>query len=247
MHLDREQVERALDGGLRTEPEMERHLESCPECQARLDQARREEAWIHERLGMLDHAPPPVSARSVMTRRKQTRRGWERLAAGIFLAVAAAGAAYAAPGSPLPGLIRRVVDQIAATPSPQQAPNLPAARGSQAGIAVVPGARLTIEFATPQPGDTAVVSLSDTSEVTVRATGGKTTFVSETDRLVVRQSGAAARFEILIPQDAPWISLAVGQRRLWRKTGARIDAMHSFGGPGRYVLPLSQPPPSPAP
>jgi hypothetical protein len=247
MHLDPEQVELALDPGVRQGSEVEQHLRTCSACQARLDQARQEDVWIRERLGLLDHVPPPITARSVVARAGRSWRGWERLAAGIILALAAAGAAYAAPGSPLPGLIRRVIHGAAPTVRPSEAPPTPDDRPSQSGIAVAPGDRLTIEFASPEPGDTAVISLSDDSEVTIRASGGKTTFASEPNRLIVRQRGGPARFEILVPRDARWVMLAVGQRRLWLKAGARIDGSGSSGGGGRYVLPLSWESPSPAP
>lgn len=246
MHLDREQVELALDAGVREGSDPEQHLRTCSECRARLDQARREDAWVRDRLGTLDHVPPTITARSVMTRAGRPRRSWERLAAGVILALAAAGAAYAAPGSPLPGLIRRVVYGVAPTVRPSEAPPIPDARPSRSGIDVAPGNRLTIEFASPVQGDTAVVWLSNGSEVEVRASGGKTTFLSEPDRLIVRQSGAPARFEILVPRDAPWVRLAVGQRRLWLKVGSRIDGTGYAGGGRRYVLPLLPESPSPA-
>jgi anti-sigma factor RsiW len=247
MHLDRDQVELALDPGVRQGSEVDQHLRTCSECQARLDQARQEDAWIRERLGTLDHVLPPITARSVVARAGRSWRGWQRLAASFILALAAAGAAYAAPGSPLPGLIRRLVHGPVPAPSSRETPPLPDTRISQAGIAVAPGDRLTIEFASPEPGDTAVVSLSDDSEVTIRASGGKTTFASEPNGLIVRQSGGPARFEILVPRDARWVKLAVGQRRLWLKAGARVDGSGSSGGGGRYVLPLSPESPSPAP
>jgi hypothetical protein len=247
MHLDREQVELALDAGVRQASDVEQHLRTCSECQARLDQARREDAWIRERLGLLDHALPTITAGSVVARAGRSWRGWQRLAASIILALAAAGAAYAAPGSPLPGLVRRLVHRPVPAPSPREAPPLPDTRISRAGIAVAPGDRLTIEFASPEPGDTAVVSLSDNSEVTIRASGGMTSFASEPNRLIVRQSGAPARFEILVPRDAPWVMLTVGQRRLWLKAAARVDGSGSSGGVGRHVLPLSPESLSPAP
>ena len=239
MHLDQDQVELTLDAGVRKGSDVEEHLRTCSECQARLAQARREEAWIRERLGTLDHVPPSITARSVMTRAGRTRRSWERLAAGVVLALAAAGAAYAAPGSPLPGLIRRVVNGAAPTVRPSEAPPTPDARPTQSGIAVAPGDRLTIEFASPEPGDTAVVSLSDGTEVTVRAAGGKTTFASETDRLIVRQSRAPARIEIRIPRAAPAVELKVGERRILIKRNSVVTTDIEPDSAGRYLLPIA--------
>jgi hypothetical protein len=239
MHLDAEQVELALDAGFREGSDAEQHLRTCSECQARLDQARREVAWIRERLGTLDHAPPPITARSVMTRAGRARRSWQRLAASVILALAVAGAAYAAPGSPLPALIRRVVHGLAPVVRPGEAPPTPDARPSQSGIDVAPGDRLTIEFASPQLGDTAVVSLSDGSEVTVRASGGKTTFVSEPDRLIVRQSRAPARFQIRVPRAAPVVELKVGDRSILTKRSALVTTDIEPDSAGRYLLPIA--------
>jgi len=240
MHLDREQVELALDPSLRQASEVELHLRTCSECQARLDQARGEDAWIRDRLGLLDHVLPPITARSVVARAGRSWRGWQRVAASIILALAAAGAAYAAPGSPLPGLIKRLVhgEEVPA-PSPRETPLLPDTLVSRAGIAVVPGDRLTIEFASPEPGDTAVVSLSDGSEVTVRAAGGKTTFASEADRLIVRQSRAPARIEIRIPRTAPAVELKVGQRSILMKRNSRVTTDIVPDSAGRYLLPIA--------
>jgi hypothetical protein len=241
MHLDREQVELALDAGAEQGSDMEQHLRTCSECQARLDQARREDAWIRERLGLLDHVLPPITARSVVARAGRSWRGWERLAASIILALAAAGAAYAAPGSPLPGLIRRLVHGAAPTVRPSEAPPAPGARPSQSGIAVSPGDRLTIEFASPESGDTAVVSLSDDSEVTIRASGGKTTFASEPNRLIVRQSGAPARFEIQIPREALAVALKVGERSILIKRNTTVTSDIKPDSAGRYLLPIAPP------
>jgi hypothetical protein len=238
MHLDAEQLELALDAGVRQGSETEQHLRTCSECQARLDQARREGAWIRERLGTLDHAPPPITARSVMTRAGRARRSWQRLAASVILALAVAGAAYAAPGSPLPDLIRRVVHGVAPTVRPGEAPPTPDVRPSQSGIDVAPGDRLIIEFASPEPGDTAIVSLGDGSEVTVRAAGGKTSFASEADRLVIRQSGAPARFEIRIPREALAVELKVGDRSILTKRSSMVTTDVEPDSAGRYLLPI---------
>lgn len=239
MHLDREQVELALDADVRQASDVEQHLRTCSECQARLDQARHEDAWIRERLGLLDHVLPPITARIVVARAGRSWRGWQRLAAGIILALAAAGAAYAAPGSPLPGLIRRLVHGPVPASSPREIPSLPDTLVSQAGIAVAPGDRLTIEFASPEPGDTAVVSLSDDSEVTIRVSGGKTSFASESNRLIVKQSGAPARFEIRVPRAAPVVELKVGERSILTKRSSKVTTDVEPDRAGRYLLPIA--------
>jgi hypothetical protein len=242
MHLDEEQIQRALHRELRPDAEstVDDHLSACPECRSRLLHAEAEESWVLERLGTSDNIPPRVTAGTVMIRARRAAPPWTRLAA--------AGVAYAAPGSPLPGALKRIVQLIApareSTPEPLPAPP---SMEPQAGIAVVPGARLGIDIVPGQVVDTAVVSLTDGTEVVVTARGGATTFSSDPDRLTIRRSGPPARLEILVPRQAPSLSIRVGDRRLWLKTDSRILSDASADSQGRYVLPLSRNPSSPAP
>ena len=243
MHLDEEQVQRALHGELMPDSEhaVREHLRTCSECNSRILAAQQQEDWILERLASLDHSPPQVTARSIITRRDRPRPAWARWAAGVVLVAGLASAAYAAPGSPLPAALRRVVHLIA--PAWQRVPDTtasPRSAESQAGIAVAPGERLVIEFAGGQATDTAFVSLTDGTEVVVQATGGNTTFTSGADRLVIRHRGAAARFEILVPRHAPSVELGAAARLLWAKAGSRISGQARLDSLGRYVLPLSQ-------
>src|SRR5918995_1770224 len=123
MHLDEEQVQRALHRELRPDARsaVDDHLSTCPECRSKLLQAESEESWVLERLSTLDHVPPPVTVGSVMARARRSA-AWTRLAAGIILALGAAGVAYAAPGSPLPGALRRIVHLIAPDRKPASQP-----------------------------------------------------------------------------------------------------------------------------
>ncbi|MFL5519133.1 MAG: zf-HC2 domain-containing protein, partial [Gemmatimonadales bacterium] len=197
MHLDEELVQRLLHGESSPGAEMavRDHLAQCEECRSRLADAEREERWVLERLRRVDRAPPRVLPEAIMSRGRRRAGGWGRLAAGIVLALAAAGAAYAAPGSPVPGVLRRMAEWVGGSSRPpiRAAPPV-ATRGGQAGIAVAPGDRLTIAFAVEQPGGAATVSLTDGSDVTVRALGGRTTFTSEVDRLSIEHRGAPGQF-----------------------------------------------------
>ena len=246
MHLDRAQIERALDSEHVLDPDLRDHLMHCAECRARLAEAELQDAWLRQRLSVLDRAAPEVRASDLMRRARSSHRGRQRLAAGILLAVLAGGVAYAAPG--LPGAINRLVALIHPTP---RRPGDPSPRTDQpvspAGIAVSPGERLTVEFESPGSADTAVVVLTDSAELMVRGSGGTITFSSEPDRLVVRHQGAPARYQVLIPRTAPSITLRAGTQRLWGKTGARIEASARPGKTGGYLLPLSQDSALPAP
>jgi hypothetical protein len=120
-----------------------------------------------------------------------------------------------------------------------RAPSPEAARG-QAGIAVAPGDRLTIAFAVEQSGGTATVSLTDGSDVVVRALGGTTTFTSEVDRLSIEHRGAPGCFEILIPRGAPSVEIRVGGRRSFLTEASRVETEYPRDAEGRYLLPLSR-------
>jgi hypothetical protein len=243
MHLEDEQVQRLLHGELGgAETSVRDHLGGCPECRSRLAEAEREEQWVLDRIRRLDHGQPRVSLEDVVAANARRAPAWGRLAAGIFLALVAAGVAYAAPGSPLP----RVIDRLIQLMSPARdaavdtTGSRPAAE-SHAGIAVEPGERLTIELAPGQALDTVVVSLSNGAEVVVRARGGTTTFTSDPDRLAVKHAGEPGTLEIQVPRASPLVELRMGSYRLWLKQGSRITSEVPPDSEGRYRLPLTFP------
>jgi hypothetical protein len=240
MHLDDEQLQRTLHrelGG--DEPPVREHLIACVECRSRLAEAERDERWVLDRLRVLDHALPPVGLERIMAPTSARAPVWHRVAAGIVLLLAVAGVAYAAPGSPLPRMVERLVGML----YPRQArvaPRQPTdAVPSQAGIAVDPGSRLTIVFSGEQPDGLAIVSLSDSGDAIVRAAGGTTTFTSDIDRVTIEHSGAPATIDILIPRHAPRVEIFAGERRIFLKQDARIVTLTPRGTDGRYRLPLS--------
>ena len=243
MHLDEEQVQRLLHGETVSPAEaaVRDHLARCEECRTRVAQAEHEERWVLERLRRVDHVPPPIAVQAIMERGRRRAAGWGRLAAGMLLALAAVGVAYAAPGSPFHGVLQRIVEWARGSSKPPShgAPS-PEAAGGQPGIAVAPGDRLTIVFAVAQLGGTATVSLTDGSDVVIRALGGTTTFTSEVDRLSIEHRGAPGHFEILIPRSAPSVEIRVGGRRSFLTEASRVETEYSRDAEGRYLLPLSR-------
>jgi hypothetical protein len=247
MHLDEEQLQRLLHGET---PPMESvvrdHLARCEECRFRLTEAEREERWVLERLRGVDHALPPVAIEAIIDRgrrRWQERwrdAGWARLAAGMLLALAAVGVAYAAPRSPVRGVLQRIVEWVAGSKAPVRAAPSAETGGSQAGIAVAPGDRFTVAFLVDQSGGTATVSLTNGADVVVRARGGTTTFTSEVDHLSIEHRGAPGQFEILIPRSAPWVEIRVGGRRSLVTEASQVKTEYPRDAEGRYVLPLSR-------
>jgi len=242
MHLDDERVQRLLHGEL--EPAGERlarqHLAGCEDCRMLVDEARAEEQRIFGLLREVDHPLPEADSRVVFAAGRGRSGGWGRWAAGLLLVAAAGGAAYAAPGSPLPALLDRVAAMLA--PASRPAPAATDTPPPGAGIAVVPGDRLTIRFVVAGHDARAAVSLTDGDEAMVRAISGAATFSSEVDRLSVRSAGPA-RFEILIPRAAPWVDILAGDAPVFRKRAAEVLTEGQPGADGRYDLRLSSPTP----
>ncbi len=216
------------------------HLETCQECRYKVTEAEQEEAWVLARLRRLDHPVPRMNPEMLAPPRRRAAPGYQRLAAGIVLALAAAGAAYAMPGSPLPGMVHRIVELVRGTPRRQTRPATTPQPGAsfQAGIAVDPGNRLTILFPA-QSGAKAVVSRADGGDVMVRALDGAT-FTSDVDRLLIEHRAVPApRYEIQIPRAAPWVEIQVGGRRILLQQSGRIITGVAPDAQGRYRLVLS--------
>lgn len=238
MHLDEEQVQRALHRELgAAEASARSHLRSCPACRSRVAEAEREESWVFDRLRLLDHAAPRVSAATLAPSAGPRVRGWDRVAAGVLLALAVAGVAYAAPGFPFHGVVHRIVELVRQPAGHTPPPAGPREPPSQTGIAVSPGDRLVIEFAEQPHGAVATVSLADGGDVVVRALGAAT-FTSDVERLFI-EHGGSAQYEILIPRAAPSVEIRVRGRRVFLKEASRLVVDAHPDGEGRYLVPLS--------
>jgi anti-sigma factor RsiW len=247
VHLDTEQIQRLLHGELSGSQAtaVHDHLGACEPCRRLVDEAQAGEAEVHTLLRQLDHAPPPLRADMVVAKARARRPGWIRWAAGIVLALGAVGGAYAAPGSPLPGLIETIVNRMRGPRAPATAEGSPQAPGPEvAGIAVAAGRRLAIVFTTSRPEGRAIVSLTEGPEVVVRAVSGAATFTSDVERLVIDNVGSTAVFEIEIPRDAPRVEILVGSRRVFVKQGPRITTEAPADSLGQYGLPLAAPGPA---
>jgi hypothetical protein len=242
MHLDEEQVQQLLHGELAESDERaaRAHLEGCPECEARLAEATRDAAMMSALLGHLDHPAPGVTAEVIASRAHGPGGGRLRWAAGVLLALGAAGAAYAVPGSPVRSWVAAIAEWIQGRPEPARlAPVAPQSSGpALAGIAVIPGPRFVIQFTTPQVEGRASVSLTKGTEVVVQGPIGAATFTSGVDRLVIENAGSVADFDIQIPEAAPWVEIRVGNVRVLLKEGSRITtAAPAASTP--YLLPLN--------
>ena len=239
MHPDRERIERLLHGELDPAEEagLRDHLSSCSYCAGRLADAEREEREIFALLHRLDHPLPSTTASEVAARATPPRTSLPRIAAGFALLMATSGALYALPGSPLPSLVERAREWLAPGAPDRPAVALPYA----SGVAVAPGDDLLIEFASGQPRGTLTVRVADAAELSARALGEPVAFDVDIRRLGVRNRGARASYEILVPRAAPAVTIRIGPRLVFRKTGERIWSAVSADGVGDYHLPLSAP------
>lgn len=244
MHLEDEQLQRLLHGELGGEAraELTAHLAECAECRQRLAEAERNEAEILSLLRLANHAAPKVRAETLMARARPAHQ-WGKRVAVVFLALVAAGAAYATPGLPLRGWVLRIAERVA---GPDKSVPGAAAAGpveaANAGIAVVPTARFTVEFAATQPSGTVMISLTNGSEIVARVLNGSATFTAETNRLIVENAGSTADYAIELPEAASWVEIRVGPRRLLLKEGADLTASAQPDSLNRYVLSLEPAP-----
>jgi hypothetical protein len=238
MHLDQERLERALhdelgpdDGAVRE------HLSDCQECRLRVSQAKQSETWIMEQLRRLDHPQPSIPIR--ISSATAPRVGWsrtQRLAAAIGLTVAAAGAAYAVPGSPFPRAVHHVVGLLQGSRRPSSL-GVPATPRFQGGISVAPGNHFLIVFSGAVPAGSATIALTHREEVLVK-TLDAANFQSDVDRLLVESTTPGAKFEVEIPRSAPSVEIRVGGRAVFRKESSRISTSASLSKDGSYRLML---------
>ena len=241
MHLDEEQVQRVLHDELApaTESRIRDHLDTCDECRTRVGHAGREETRIFELLQTIDRPVSAMRSGSAVRQARDRRSSWPTRAAAVVIGVAIAGAAYAAPGSPMRALLRGlVVHRIDRPSAPAIQRDLPNDTQT-AGVAVSPGARLTIDITTSPRSGVATVLLVDGDEVVVRAAGGRPTFHSALDRLIIENSTTVTALSIEIPRRAPLVEVRLDGRRVLRKagsemTGAKPDSI------GRYVLAVNR-------
>lgn len=220
MHLDDERTQRwlhaELDGPARQE--VAAHIAACAECQAQVAAAEAEEGWIRARLADLPD-PRPVSSPARLRGRANSLRRW-RWAATILLSCAAAGTAYAMPGSPLPRWVERIGGWISGGGvSPPPAPPSPAA-AAPSGIVLPVEPSLTIRLRGGAAGSDARVVVVDSGGISVRVSDGQAAFTSSAGLLIVQAGDSGARVEVELPRSAPLVRIeAEGQRPFLLREG----------------------------
>lgn len=244
MHLDQERVHRFLHGELSREltQQARSHLEDCESCRLRVEKAREEEAEILCSLKSLDHPQPTADLGGIVAKGRKIPFRPARWAAGVVFALAVTSGAYAAPGSPLPNLVRSLANQFRTGPQPSASDSPESgAEVSPSGIALAPGPRFSIRFSAHQVWGYATVELTDGSEVVVRALDGVSGFTAGIDRLLIENEGSQSDFEIQIPKSAPRVEIMVGKDLLFSKVGDQVTATIPADAEGRFPIPLHPP------
>lgn len=242
MHLDDERIERFVHGELPapTRDQAARHLESCAECRNRVDQLFQEAEELKRLLRSVDHATPSVTAASLVAR-AEARASRLRRAAIVVFSLGAAGAAWAAPGSPIP---EWVSDLFRSDTEARVHPGEPAAPTDQdaadaAGIDVAPGRNLTVRIPEARRSGSVILTLSDAADLSIRTGPGEAAFTSDEDRVVVDLLTDSLDLSIAVPRHAPAVDVLIGGRLAFRKIGPRVIADGVPDGPERWVISLA--------
>jgi len=239
MHIEDERIERLLHGELEDEEtgRARAHLDACPECARRLAETEEDEARAFGLLERLDHPVPAISLRDIAGRRPLRPTRNLRWAAGVIGALGLCTAAYAAPGSPLPGWVRRLAETI--TQSSSASPPFRATGGehaSPAGISVAPGPQFTLAFSPAGWEGTVLISLEEVPEVSVEGMGTEAAFTMDTGLLLIEPQGTAGAFRVRIPVDAPRIDIRLAGEILFTKIGATVSTSLPRDDQGLYHL-----------
>lgn len=241
MHVDEEQLQRLVDDELAdpTDQWAREHVLGCEVCRDRVGRAKSEQNGVFALLGNLDHPRRHADHSAVMARARARNSIWMRKAAGFVVAAALAGAAYAAPGSPLPSLVEKVFG------GGQDASDVPVAQTTVpetpvlSGVTVATGNRMVITFTGTQAVGDIHVTLSDDPEIEVRATGTGASFTAKEEMLTIDNANSRARFAIAIPRDARLVEIRIGEDRVFLKDRSRIVTTNATSGAETWVIPLT--------
>ena len=200
-------------------------------------QADRDDARLFGLLESLDEPTPDVDVEELIARGTRRRPpGAMRWAAGLLLTFGAAGAAYAAPGSPVRGWIDGLVGGGAVVSEPH---DVAPALDDLSGIVVVPpeSSELVVELPSQSEG-TISVSLTDSDGVSVAALNGAAVFDSRAQRLVV-QASEVLDYRVEIPRTAR-VTILVGSRTIFTLVAGDVTTDGVAADGGRYLVDLSQ-------
>ena len=186
-------------------------------------------------LETVDEPTPEVDPSDLIARAERRRPPtFARWAAGILLTFGAAGAVYAAPGSPVPGWIETLAGRGPTTSAVIDGGTEPA---DISGIGVPLVASLSIELQ-PQASGTLTVLLTSENSVRVAAMNGSAVFDSQVRRLVV-ESAATPDYRIAIPRTAMRVDVLVGGRSVFRIEEGEIVTTAEPAAAGQYSFAMA--------
>lgn len=228
-HLDTEVVHRVLHAELADDrrPFVNAHLEACQACRDAVERARAEEHALDALLASLDHPMPLTTAHALLRRGRHRRRALlARWAAGLFIAVMTAGAAFALPWSPLR---RWLSERTVIPPSPHSTQTATDSASKEtganlAGVTVAPGSALVVRFLSSQEAGELHIALSDGGSVEVQGRASVATFAASAGSVVVDNHGARDSYDIHVPRNAPRVDVFIADEMVWSKRGERINA-----------------------
>ncbi len=209
----------------------ERHLESCPECREALAAAHARRDLIAGALASLDEPFDPAAARRIVRARARAAGAESprfaqrvlRRAAAVTLLLAAAGGAYAMPGSPVRSWLSGSGDT-----RPTRPPSTPQGRPTvtsevETGVHLdVEGGPLRVVLRGVEAGTEIYVRLVAGTTASVTAPRG-TRFTTSDGRIEAVTAPGTVRVEF--PREARPASLLVSGHTYLRNTDTGLDVV----------------------
>ena len=242
MHLTDDELAAVAAHDASVRPVWRAHVSSCAQCTEQVESMARDSAEVEALLGELDHAPPRISARQVITNAQRSR--WvlaRRIAAGVAFCAAAAAAAM--PSSPVHRAIVRALRIAPATPAvvARSRTSLPdGALG--AGISIVPGPAVEIRFRDWQTAGRLTITVTDASQLSLVPHGGSAAFLVSRGHVTVDNGGSDASYALQVPRGAAHVVVAVDTVVLVRIDTGRIAGPAGRDSSGAFVRELVRPP-----
>jgi len=226
-HLDEGTIVAIRDGAL-VGGDASEHLAACSQCRTGLDDARRRAELIAGELAGLDTPVDTVLAKEAVRKRLDSARDPSRgpgrtlwhLGRAAAVLLAATGAAYALPGSPVPGWFSSTDVVPAVGPDVVDRAQEPPLEG---GIEVsVPEGRMQIFLNGVTPGSELVIVWVDAPIARIAAAPGSSFSFTE-GRAEATVAPGPVRVEL--PRFAQSVSVAVDGRTYLRRTSAGLEVM----------------------
>jgi hypothetical protein len=202
-----------------------------------MNQDEREDLELDGLLRSLDHELPTITADDVMARARRSRLAPLRLAAGIVVAVAVAGVAYALPGSPIRDWVDAAFDRTGQT-GDERRPR--PAGDSGAGLVLDPADTLSVTIAPGSSGHIRIVTTED-AELIARMVSGEARFTSDPYGLGVDMR-TPDTLELRVPRAARSVTVIAGERPVFTIHDGEVSSALEPDSSGHYLLELGASP-----